>query len=109
MSWWISLVHPETEDCAEVTAHSEGGTYALGGTPDATLNVTYNYGRHFDFWSLKGKTGGETIPILEQEVQRLGTERDADYWNSTPGNVGFTLRLLLRWAKDYPGYRWRVH
>ena len=101
MSWDISLC--DENGCVEVERFTEGGTYAIGGSTDADLNVTYNYGKHFDFRDeLHGKKAADVIPLLEAKVAELGTERDRDYWNPTPGNVGYTLALLLRWAQQYP-------
>jgi len=109
MSWWISLEHPETEECAEVEKFTAGGTYAIGGTDEATLNVTYNYGKHYDFKALNGLIAEKTIKSLEATVEELGTQKDDDYWASTPGNCGWTCQILLGWAKQHPTYVWRVN
>jgi len=87
-----------------------GGTFVLGGTGEAWLNITYNYGKfyrnHIDpkdgIRSLYGKTGKEAIPILEKAIKGLGTERDEDYWKATPGNAGAALQGLLAFAKKRP-------
>ena len=42
----------------------DGGTYALGGTTDCELNVTYNYSDKFNFRALDGKTAVETTLTL---------------------------------------------
>lgn len=108
MSYDIDLVR----DGAPVTVerHTEGGTYQIGGTPTAELNVTYNYGRfyyeHIDKeegirW-LYGKTGADCIERLRTAIAALGTERDSDYWNDTPGNAGYALSILLAWAEQHP-------
>ena len=55
MSWWVYLVDnlekfkgEDFEDAVcEVEAHSEGGTYVVGGTNSAELNITWNYGGFF--------------------------------------------------------------
>lgn len=108
MSWWITLEN-ENGAAVQVANHSEGGTYAIGGTTDAELNVTYNYAPHFGFRSLDGRTGEETIPELEVAVQKLGTERSGDYWESTAGNTGHAIAILLAWAKEHPQAKWRVN
>ena len=108
MSWWIYLEDPETAETLPVSSHSEGGTYAVGGTSKAELNVTYNYAVHFSFRGLHGKTGAETIATLQDPVATLGTERDSDYWSSTPGNAGYACSILLSWAQLHPTGRWRV-
>jgi hypothetical protein len=106
MSWWISL--NENGQPLEVSRHAEGGTFLLGGTTEADLNVTYNYGKHFIFKKLDGRTGLDTTKELEEAVQSLGIARDKDYWSPTAGNVGFACSILLDWAKQYPNGVWRV-
>lgn len=106
MSYWISL--SDENGICEVENHTEGGTIVVGGTTDADLNVTYNYSRFFSFRDLHGKTAEETIPTLEKAVEELGTERDENYWASTPGNAGYTCSILLAWAKQHPTATWDV-
>ena len=94
----------------EVPRHEDGGTYALGGTTEADLNVTYNYSKHYyrvlglpeGFRSLNNMTAAEALPYLEKGVAELGTERSSDYWEPTEGNAGYALSILLGWAKLYP-------
>lgn len=115
MSWDVSL-HDRNGDLLETERHEDGGTYALGGTTDAELNVTYNYSQHFYAeldheyglsW-LSGRRAVDTTARLAAAVQRLGTERDDDYWSATPGNAGYALSILLRWAQQHPGGLWIV-
>lgn len=107
MSYWVYL--NDDRGTVEVEPHEEGGTYVLGGTPRAELNVTYNYSRHFSVKKeLDGKTAGETIPILVDAVRRLGVERDPNYWNPTEGNVGYMASILLCWALQHPDAVWSV-
>jgi hypothetical protein len=107
MSWWVYLEDKDGKP-VEVSAHSEGGTYAVGGISEAELNVTYNYGKHFAFKTLNGKAASETVEGLTALVAKLGTDRDEDYWNPTPGNVGHAASILLAWAKQHPAAKWRV-
>lgn len=107
MSYWVYLLNEQGP--VEVTRHAEGGTYALGGTPTAELNVTYNYGTFFretlgeeGLRELQDKKASAVLALLEQAVATLGTERDSDYWKPTPGNAGYALSILLEWAKQYP-------
>lgn len=86
-----------------------GGTYALGGTTEASLNITYNYGRFFrqvfgesGIRSLYGKTARELIPILAKGIAELNVERNADYWAGTSGNAGAALLDLLTLAAMVP-------
>lgn len=98
----------------EVARHAEGGTYQLGGTNAAELNVTYNYGRFYypqlpeGLRTLHEKRAADCIEMLEERVQALGTNRDGDYWAATPGNAGYALSILLAWAKEHPDAVFRV-
>ncbi len=107
MSWDIGLYDDHLQYC-QVENFVEGGTFPSCGTTDATLNVTYNYGEYFDFKQLHKMRGRESIPILEEAVEKLGIERDEDYWNPTCGNVGYACSILLRWARQHPEGMWLV-
>lgn len=108
MSHWIRIVDVNGEIC-EVASHQEGGTYVVGGTNEARLNMTYNYFTHIEKelgeggvkW-LYGKQGRECIPHLEKAIKNLGTARNIDYWKPTAGNAGYALSILLVWAKEHP-------
>lgn len=119
MSYDISLVDLNSDPIGDddetpyhkpltVDRHCEGGTYVLGGMTDADLNTTYNYGRYFNFRGLHGRTGRETIKEMAVAVETLGTERDDNYWASTPGNAGYAVSILLRWARQHPDGVWQV-
>ena len=109
MSYDIELVGLDGQ-AVSVDRHAEGGTYVMGGTTRAELNVTYNYAwfyyRVLDAeegirW-LYGKRGGEVVDRLRAAVEDLGTRRYRDYWAPTPGNAGAALETLLRWAEQHP-------
>lgn len=115
MSYWVYLVDPETEGSVRVDNHAEGGTYVLGGTTEAILNVTYNYSAHIcehlsaeGLRWLDGRAAAETTDALRSAVAELGAERDDDYWAETEGNAGHALSVLLRWAEQHPQAIWRV-
>ena len=68
---------------ADSTHFIAGGMRAMGGTKELWLNVTYNYG-HFYYRpevfgeggirSIYGKTGAESIPMLEKAISALGDD-----------------------------------
>ena len=95
---------------------AEGGTYVSGGTNECVLNITYNYSPLFyevfpndeGLKWLYGKTGKESIPVLEKAVERLGTKRNNDYWKATMGNAGHSLSILLSWAREHPQGKWQL-
>ena len=54
------------------------------------------------------KTARDTTARLERAVETLGTQRDDDYWKPTPGNAGYALSILLKWARQHPNGVWIV-
>lgn len=113
MSWDVSLLdeqnHPVT-----VSLHEDGGTYPVGGTTEAKLNITYNYGAllektlGFHFGELHGRQAQDMIKPLRKAVAILGIYPSDNYWEPTPGNAGIALARLLQWAEQYPNARFEV-
>lgn len=115
MSYDIYLNDPVTKEVTEVdTSHfMAGGTYALGGTKELWLNVTYNYSAHFyntmgekGIRTIYGMSGAESIPILENAINQLGDDVAPDYWEPTEGNAKRALLQLLAMAKIRPDGIW---
>lgn len=118
MSYDISLCDPVTHKTltAESNHFISGGMRALGGTKELWLNVTWNYS---DFYyrndvfgengirSIYGKTGAESIPMLENAIAALGDDvDDNDYWHATEGNAKRALCELLAFARMRPDGVW---
>ena len=99
MSWDVSVVDKEGKTIETNHSREEGGTYQLGGTNKATLNVTYNYRKHFDFRQLHGMSINHAHLVLCSTIQTLSDEIDDDYWKSTEGNVKKTLTTLAEFAE----------
>lgn len=99
-----------------VPSFEEGGTYVLGGSTEASLNVTWNYSSFYHdaldaeqgIRFLDGKKAENMIELLTKAVTELGIERDDNYWASTSGNAGYTLSILLKWAKLHPTATFKV-
>lgn len=134
MSYDIELVDPVTRETLELDAphHMRGGTYALGGTTEAHLNVTYNYypqfARAFEpltelrpqapDWlrehekpatgirTIYGLTGAESLPVLDRAISLLGDDVDPDYWKATDGNAKRALTQLRALAAMRPDGVW---
>lgn len=112
MSYDVSLMR--FGQVVEVEHFTEGGTYPLGGTNEAHINITYNYSFFFHHFLdkdhglrwLYGKEAQATIERLEEAVKILGTRQYPDYWADTPGNAGYALSILLKWAKQHPDAIW---
>lgn len=116
MSYDIELVDPVSKKVLELDMphHMRGGTYAVGGTTEAHLNVTYNYGTilrkvlspEHGIRFLYGKTAAETIPLLSNAAEQLGDDVSNDYWDPTEGNVKKVLLQLKALATMRPDGVW---
>ena len=115
MSYDIYLLDPVTKHAVEFDAphHMRGGTYVLGGTNAATLNVTYNYSPHYyrlmgenGIRAIYGLSGAESIPILTKAIEALSDEMDEDYWKPTEGNAKAALLQLRAMAQMRPDGVW---
>jgi len=111
----VQLVNSSGE-IYEAPMRIEAGTYALAGVPKMSLNVTRNYHdiiADATGWNsiryLHGRRAENTIPELRAAIQLLGTDRSLDYWNATPGNVGYMFAVLLDWAQQHPTGIWQVY
>ena len=82
MPYDISLLDPTTGEILIVPQHTEGSTFTQGVSFLAELSIIFNYGKfyyeHLDndqgLYFLNGKTGAETLPVLERCIRSLGTE-----------------------------------
>lgn len=115
MSYAISLHDPATGETAIVADGHDlrGGTYAVGGTDEAWLNVTYNYAPCFyrtmgenGIRTLYGMTGRDSLPLLNAAINQLGTNSDPDYWKATEGNARAALENLRLLASACPDAIW---
>lgn len=119
MSYDIYLKDPKTgekfdiESKHHVLNHLKGGTYCIGGTKYAELNITYNYSKFFyehmgenGIREIYGKTGAESIPILRKAIEELGDDVDPDYWKATEGNAKRALQHLVTLAEMAPDGVW---
>jgi len=128
MSYDISLHDPVTKEVLllDEPHQMKGGTFAVGGTIEASINVTYNYAEIFQrafengsmrldeydlifgradsgIRSLYGKTGAEALPTLEAAIAQLSGDTDPDYWKATEGNAKkalCSLRALCQMRPD---------
>ncbi len=106
MSYDIEL--QKNGEVVQVPRHAEGGTYALGGTEEAHLNVTYNYAPHYyehldaeqGIRWLYGKTGAETEERLQAAVEELGTSVwEGPYY--VPTLDAITSGLWQKWKEAH--------
>ena len=94
MSYDIELKHPITHETlvCEVAHQIRGGTYAVGGTQEMWLNITYNYGRFYrrddvfgenGIRTIYGMTGAESIPVLKKAMAALKADSYHQRWYPT--------------------------
>lgn len=117
MSYDISLKDPVTKETIRIAEphFMRGGTYAMGGTTELWLNITYNYSHYYyeatdgdprfahdevscyyadgtqgpikteyGIRGIYGKTGLESIPMLEDMIHRITDRYQKDgEWIST--------------------------
>lgn len=116
MSYDIDLSDPVTGATIkfENKHHMTGGTYAVGGTNYASLNVTYNYAPHYyrvfvggkGIRTIYGLTGTESIPLLDTAIAQLSDDTSNDYWEPTEGNAKQALLKLKAIAQMRPDGIW---
>lgn len=131
MSYDIYLTDAVSGETLELDAphHMRGGTYVMGGTREAHLNVTYNYGAHFrrvfparpwregdsnhdkegvkGIRTIYGMTGAESLPVLTAAIAQLGNDVHPDYWEPTDGNAKRALIQLHALASLRPDGIWK--
>jgi hypothetical protein len=115
MSYDIELREPVSLRVIQLDTphHMRGGTYQVGGSLKAHLNVTYNYYPHFKsidaekgIRAIYGTTGAESIPVLQRAADALKDDVDDNYWQPTEGNAKAALLQLLALAKMRPDGIW---
>ena len=116
MSYDISLKDPVTtkEIVLDEIHQMKGGTYPVGGTKQAHLNITYNYAPFYyssldtekGIRKIYGMTGAESIPILKKGIQALKDDISENYWDATEGNAKRALYQLIALAEMRPDGIW---
>jgi len=116
MSYDLDLVDPVTEEVLvlDTPHHMRGGTYAVGGSHELSLNITYNYVKIFrevlgdeGIRSIYGLTGAESIIVLESAAEKLKDDKSKDYWEATEGNAKAAMLQLAALAKMRPDGVWK--
>lgn len=139
MSYGCYLVDPVSKEVLTTdTPHQiRGACYALGGTTEMYLSVTYNYsswyykdgvfptrdGKSIGFNSLHGMSGAESIPVLtnaikmleamdeaiiDNELRECMDTKIAGYWLPTRDNAIRPLYSLLAFARMRPDGEWYI-
>ena len=129
MSYALGLRDPIADQWCELEEPHQmrGGTYPIGGSMTATINITYNYARHYrrvfqprasehlcldedgnlsGIRVIYGLTGAEAIPILQRAIELLANDVDEDYWKPTEGNAKRALLQCLALSRMRPDGVW---
>jgi len=115
MSYDISLCDPVTGEIIELEEphHMRGGTFAVGGTKEAHLNITYNYSQHYSrtigekgIRTIYGMSGAQSIPILRNAAILLADDVAKNYWTPTEGSAKRALFQLVALAEMRPDGVW---
>lgn len=132
MSYDISLVDPVTKETLTMDAPHQmrGGTYAIGGTAEMWLSITYNYATWYykdyafgenGIRSIYGLSGAESIPVLRKVITGLENSKEelsadeakecldqgvSGYWMPTRENAIKPLYQLLAMAQMRPDGVW---
>ena len=109
MSYDVDFCDPVSKKVIELDEphFMRGGTYAIGGTKELTLNITYNYSgnyskHNFSIKDLDEKTALDVIPELERVISELGDDVSDNYWDATDGNAKKALIQLLTMCRMRP-------
>ncbi len=111
MSYDIYLNEP---DGGVIQFDDDAEIVLIGAGRKAWVNITYNYAPIFrrtiskkdGIRYLYGKTGGDSIAVLEWAIAQLGDNVDQNYWAATEGNAKRALYDLLFLAKLRPDGVW---
>lgn len=132
MSYDIYLKDPVTKEVIEFDEKHEmkGGMYAIGGTKEAWLNITYNYSKWYykeDVFGKKGirtiygMSGAESIPVIKKAIKGLESSKEdlsneekqayiennvSGYWLPVKENTIKPLYQLLAMAQMRPDGIW---
>ena len=132
MSWDVNLCDPVTNEVLELDSphFMRGGTYAVDGTKEMSLNITFNYTRFYNdafkggFRALDGVSAVESIPILKAAIEKIKdpltpdlsqeeredyeSQQATGYWMPTKENCLRPLYQHHSLAQMRPDGVWRV-
>ncbi len=116
MGWDIELKDSKTGEPVQVESHQEGSNICIGGEERADMTLTFNYSPFYyqhicrirGLRCLSGEKAKDTLKVLREAISILGTEKDENYWEATPGNAGHALSVLLSWAEANPEAVWEI-
>ena len=120
MSYDIRIVDKDTKETmfADIQHDINGGTYAVGGTKELWLNITYNYAPFFrevfkehgegGIHCLDGMPVEYTMPWIQEAIDQLKDDVSYNYWEPTEGNAKASLICLYRLGEQGKNGFWEV-
>lgn len=99
--------------CLDKKHFMRGSMYAIDGTTELRLSITYNYAKMLynvfgekGIRTLYGMSGSESIHLLNDAIAKLGDDVHDNYWVGSEGNVKQALVSLLAMAYLRPDGVW---
>ena len=108
MSWDVEIYRDGNIVVLPEKHNITGGTYVLGGTREANLNITYNYSQFYNnslimaynnnigLKCLDGVSVRVGIDLVAHAVRMLEGAPSDNYWDATEGNAKAALGDLLK-------------
>ena len=109
VGYTIRLEDPHSSgETYHVPPFNYGSNVLVGDTMgESSVDITYNYSKHFDKSQIIDKTATEAEPYLRSLLETLGNDVVPDYWSATEGNVKQFVSLLFLWGVMHPEGVWR--
>lgn len=115
MSYDISLVNKDTDEQLYINEEHNltGGTYAVGGTKELYLNITFNYCniyKEYDLYipDLDNQLVVDVISKLCSVYAEMEGEPSDNYWEPTEGNAKRALKNLITLCSMAPDAKIKV-
>lgn len=115
MSYDINLVDKDTGEYLYTNDEHNltGGTYAVGGTKELYLNITFNYYKIFKEYNLyipdlDNQLVADVLSNLCSTYAEMEGEPSDNYWEATEGNAKKALKNLIALCSLAPDARIKV-
>lgn len=114
MSYTISLVDPNTNGILRMKSVLRPWYKAHDEYDPCIVTITYNYSGYYriafndqaGIRILYGKSGKDSISLLNMAIAKLPNNTDPNYWEATGGNAKRPLKRLLKMATQHPEGIW---
>ena len=90
--WYLK--HDQSDPCIVTITYNYSGYYRIAFNDLAGIRILY------------GKSGKDSISLLNMAIAKLPNNTDPNYWEATGGNAKRPLKLLLKMAEQHPEGIW---